>query len=103
MPERAPAYNAWNLPVRVADLDAGARVVTRQQLDDPAFLALVRRDLLDGSVGVVDEGRDWVRAGGREMGLDDGEARAILAESQAAWIGASPDPLADVAARIGRR
>ena len=78
--------STWGHEIPVYELGPESRIVTRQQLRDPAFLKKVQDGLLDGSVVAADQRGDYISIGGRELCLTDPEALAALAESQAGWV-----------------
>lgn len=62
------------------------RIVTRQQLRDPAFFAKVKAGLLDGTITPIDDRvTDLVDAAGQAVPADSPAGRALLTQLQATW------------------
>lgn len=80
----------WNVPYRVVELGTDSHVITRQQLRDPAFYALVKAGVLNGDITTLDQGADHLTLNGEEVPLTDPRAVQALAASQEAWIGVTP-------------
>lgn len=88
------------LPIHIADLSE--RVVTHQQLNDPAFYALVKAELVTGKVDVIDQRHDEVEVdGGARLGFDNPQAAVELAKSQMRWIGNAPSSPAEIFDTLG--
>lgn len=95
----------WNVTYRVVELGADSRVITRQQLRDPAFYAVVKAGVLNGDITTLDQGADHLIMDGEPVPLTDARAVQALAASQEAWVGVPPEQrflpgLAAEAARI---
>ncbi|GAA4686485.1 hypothetical protein [Frondihabitans cladoniiphilus] len=84
----------FSVPHRTATLQGDSKVITRQQLRDPAFYALVKDGVLNGTIQVLDGRSDVLDVHGVPFNLSDEDGRQQLAKSQRAWVGVDEDPIA---------